>query len=486
MELQVRVKLNSISCNLGGYEYHFVRKNIQKYKCSICNKVCRDPHLTECCGQNFCWFCLNNWLQKQKKPLSCPSCRDEMFHHIRDVKLKSKIDSLKVKCPHWKDGCKCEVELGSLKDHLDSKSDEGCGYVMVDCPQKCSIKRKDLQSHIRDKCPHRPFECVHCGYKDTYLSITFSHYETCSEMPQTCPNKCGEENIKRKDSNDHLSSCPLEVVECPWGCKIKILRSEVSDHMRNKAEEHLQITQKAFEDIERRKKAVTMHIDTLLKQCEVSQRLQLESIRSILDDSLHLRNEEAEIILNATGSDDFEFMYRLGSTRIYKFCTPPFYFMEGYKFRIRIMIQRLYKENSTNQRVEEHTIEISLYLMKGEFDDDLVWPLNYCGLSLRIKFYVDYTVNGESSRDLVCNDTPSPSSDSSEIEIIPICSTCCRETLDRVADDTHNLKIGYTKNECSSEAARIAIEKKFVVINVAVSQCQHKRNIKRRRVLKLT
>jgi hypothetical protein len=44
----------------------------------------------------------------------------------------------------------------------------------------------------------------------------FGHQAECPEALLTCPNKCGMNNIKRKDMKDHRSQCPQEVVECPF------------------------------------------------------------------------------------------------------------------------------------------------------------------------------------------------------------------------------------------------------------------------------
>ena len=44
----------------GGYDFTFTRPVPNRLQCTICTKVLRDPHLTECCGQNLCESCLKH------------------------------------------------------------------------------------------------------------------------------------------------------------------------------------------------------------------------------------------------------------------------------------------------------------------------------------------------------------------------------------------------------------------------------------------
>ena len=144
-------------------------------------------------------------------------------------------------------------ELGQLKSHLDS--DKGCGYVEVTCTNKqCrnKMKRKDLQSHLQEKCHYRPYECEHCGHKDTYTAITGeranplksygNHYSKCPEYLLDCPNQCGVTGIKRTAMPDHHSFCPLELLDCPFndaGCTEKIARKDMEDHMIANQQKHI-------------------------------------------------------------------------------------------------------------------------------------------------------------------------------------------------------------------------------------------------------
>ena len=200
-----------------------------KYICSICAKVLRDAHLTVCCGQHFCASCLTHWLDTELWWRACPHCRQENLQHVPNKAMIREVNELKIRCTNTSEGCGWVGELGELKSHLDS--DKGCRYVEVTCTNKgCGERgwRKDLQTHLQHKCNYRPYQCEHCGHKDTYKAITegayswmSSHYSECPEYPLACPNRCGVTGIRHRAMPDHHSSCPLEPLDCPFkdaGC----------------------------------------------------------------------------------------------------------------------------------------------------------------------------------------------------------------------------------------------------------------------------
>ena len=255
----------------GGHDYDFVQEVSDRLNCQICTKVLRDPHLAVCCGQHFCESCLNKWFTRQGKE-SCPHCRaeGEAFHHVIDKGVKSEINQLKIRCSNHGEGCQWTGEMGDLEKHLESAN--GCGYVLVACPNKCytysggdimEIKRKDVFKHLTRFCYFRPYSCEFCGLIDTYQAITgnsidhrsfsqcendyFGHKAECPEAPLTCLNKCGSKKIKRKDMVSHRSQCPQEPVECPFaeaGCNIVVCRHQLEGHMTSSLQQHLLLVMK--------------------------------------------------------------------------------------------------------------------------------------------------------------------------------------------------------------------------------------------------
>ena len=169
------------------------------------------------------------------------------------------VNELKIHCTNSTegegDGCKWVGEIGALRNHLES--DKGCEYVEVSCTNKgCGkrMKRRELKIHVNMKCDERPYECEHCGHKDTYYNITGKrewlgiypecHYIKCPKFPLPCPNKCGVRDIKRENMPEHRSSCPLEPLDCPFkdaGCTKKITRQEMDTHMSANIQQHMMI-----------------------------------------------------------------------------------------------------------------------------------------------------------------------------------------------------------------------------------------------------
>ena len=263
----------------GGHDNDFVGEVADRYICQICTKVLREPHLAVCCGQHFCESCLNKWFIRQQGGQSCPHCRAEgdAFSHVINKGLRSEINQLNISCINRSEGCEWTGELGTLKAHLESE--RGCGFVMVQSPNKClqvytypatttCVKRKDLGKHLTDHCYLRPYQCTFCGLKDTYETITgysvygaftlytydptnpyFDHQAICPEAPLPCPNECGSKDIKRKDMENHRSKCPQEPVECPFaeaGCKSVLRRHQLEDHMTSSLQQHVMMVMKDY------------------------------------------------------------------------------------------------------------------------------------------------------------------------------------------------------------------------------------------------
>ena len=275
----------------GGYDYKFVGTIPSKYTCSICTKVLRDAHLTACCGQHFCASCLIHWLGTQQRRKTCPHCRQDNFQHIINKAIIREVKELKVRCTNHREGCGWVGELGGLKNHLDS--DKGCGYVEVRCiNEECGerVSRKDLQTHLQEKCYYRPYECEHCGHKDTYRDITRyrGHYSECPEHPLACPNRCGVTGIRRRAMPDHHSSCPLEPLNCPFkdaGCKRKIARKDMEDHMTANQQNHMLLTfqslQHTKEELQLLKDDISREIDSLEESIRHNARTPQSTVQSL-------------------------------------------------------------------------------------------------------------------------------------------------------------------------------------------------------------
>ena len=390
---------NTTGAAYGGHDNDFVDKVPDRLNCQICTKVLCEPHLTECCGQHFCESCLNKWFDRQRGKQSCPHCRaeGEGFNHMINKNLRSEVNQLKIRCCHHEDGCQWTGELGALKAHLESES--GCGFVRVECPNKCvlldgTMLRKDIKKHLAHDCYLRPYVCEFCGLKDTYEEITGTssyvlvpydycgHQATCPEVPLTCPNECGSESIKRKDMDSHRSKCPMEPVQCPFaeaGCKGGILRCQLQDHMTSSIQEHLMMVMKDNQETKNKLKETQTKLDETRSELVDAKQDLSEAIERLsvterqLDLSYELEKVGDSITLHMPKFSEYR---RSGKV----WHSPPFYYREGYKMCLAVYA------NGVGFGAGTH-VSVSLLLLRGKYDNYLKWPMTSC--KERFHFRVD-------------------------------------------------------------------------------------------------
>jgi hypothetical protein len=357
----------------GGFEEDFVDEVADRLTCHICTKPLRDPHLTKCCGQIFCESCLEQWSTKHKEEQCCPFCRStgDDFVHFLDKRTKREINVLKVKCSNHRQGCEWIGELGTLQGHCRSAK-TGCGYVEIKCPNGCydileefgddeeshvsqeikQVLRKDLKHHLTAECRLRRYQCQYCGKRDTFEAITEWHYYECSEFPVPCPNRCCVMQMKRKEINKHRKLCPLEIIVCPFvteGCKAwDLLQKDEAIHMQKNIVNHQLMMLKSLKDEritrqkerdkydmeldrwDRKAKVIAKNIDSLLVTFVEEQRVPLQSIRSLLDESCCLTGGTS---LSLTVSKFSEYKKSNGV-----WYSPPFYLFHitGLKARLAL------------------------------------------------------------------------------------------------------------------------------------------------------
>ena len=156
---------------------------------------------------------------------------------------------LVVKCEKAREGCEWEGEIRSLDQHKST-----CLHVPVPCPRECdvgSVLRGDLQSHLRDYCSQRDYECRHCLQMGRYRERVTSHLQDCPMVPTTCPNAGCDEIIPSAFIPYHLDDdCPFTVLPCRYsevGCKVQLQRRDLEEHEHDDRR-HLQVVTKYSHD----------------------------------------------------------------------------------------------------------------------------------------------------------------------------------------------------------------------------------------------
>ncbi|KAJ8289421.1 hypothetical protein GJAV_G00001110 [Gymnothorax javanicus] len=225
----------------GGFRDRFVLQPEPKYCCQACRLVLCNPRQTEC-GHRFCETCINELL-RGPHPV-CPADMEPLFEDkiFRDVCCHREIMALKVHCRSERNGCREQMSLQQVMDHLTV-----CLYFEVPCPLgKCKerMMRKDMPDHLSHKCRHREATCEFCQHKMAQTELQ-KHKETvCPAFPVACPNNCSYSSILRSELQRHQQDCPKAQVACSfhrYGCTFKGLNQEMKEHDSSCVSEHLRL-----------------------------------------------------------------------------------------------------------------------------------------------------------------------------------------------------------------------------------------------------
>ena len=363
-----------------------------KFICSICTQVVNDPHLTACCGHEFCGSCLDQW-ERESNTLSCPHCRQERFVHILDKQTRREVEEMTANCPKRAQGCKWEGELKMARAHQ-----RDCSYTQVKC-QHCSmmVLRKNFDYHEKSECNLRDSECVYCRKKDAYVKvISFAHLAECPGYPMRCPNNCRAAEIKRSEIRTHRDNCPLEEIECPLksaGCCAKILRKDLELHVAANPTQHLMQLMSGFQNTQQEVQAqrgelrelrmfksvvseaverVSSDLDQLFEKSLTTELAPLRSIRSLLASSgaVVLDSKHTEISLAIPNLSQLE------KRKIMSWESTQFYLGAGYKVRLVFL----------HRSAQSSHLAAEIRLLCGEFDGELAWPCNVDFSNLHMSF----------------------------------------------------------------------------------------------------
>ena len=150
-----------------------------------------------CCGlkckwRHFCESCLKY----------CPHCRTagKAFSHVINKGLRSEINQLKIICSNHAKGCLWTGELGALKIHLES--DKGCGFVEVNCPNRCCTDQMTLSQH-------QFYKTIQSGI--LLLNVAFNNTSVSTVVTKTLTTRLQAEVLQAKVSQ---SCCPASHSLC--------------------------------------------------------------------------------------------------------------------------------------------------------------------------------------------------------------------------------------------------------------------------------
>ena len=265
---------------------------------------------------------------------------------------------------------------------------EDCLYLPITCPLGCvsleegerkgevvRMERRLIPEHLGDSCPMREVVCEFCEGEVKAREMN-PHLKDCVEFPLPCPNGCSREGedgvreLKRKDIPVHLDNhCPLHKVQCSYwdhGCKEEMERRHTDTHEREFLHIHFKLS---MTDLKHELSIANEKI--AVQELQFTESLNAATNRIAI---LEKQNSDKDIQIASlittlisplpTGRLEWNIkgvkqnIQNRGSTFSY-----PFY-VGFYKSQVFIYWGGYY-------------VVGYIYIMKGDFDDKLHWPIRY-------------------------------------------------------------------------------------------------------------
>ena len=194
-----------------------------------------------------------------------------------------------------------------------------------------------------------------CNYSSKMLK-TYEidlHQGSCAQYPIPCPKKCNERVPRNSVETNLAVGCPLEVVKCPYweyGCEERMDRKQVDQHEREYLQSHFKLTCISTKKTQAEQTEKIQKLETENKQKD----LKLNKLKRAV--SFVIPSFIGRFVLNQINSKISK-----GETTY----TDPFY-VGLYRCRTRIDLG-----------VKTGFMSCFLCIMKGEWDDKLVWPVRF-------------------------------------------------------------------------------------------------------------
>ena len=81
-------------------------------KCSLCNKILKEPMSCKSCQKTYCKTCIENWSKINNK---CPN-KCENSKYVKSIDKSALLSNLKFLCKN----CKEEIKYNHIESHLKS------------------------------------------------------------------------------------------------------------------------------------------------------------------------------------------------------------------------------------------------------------------------------------------------------------------------------------------------------------------------------
>ena len=205
------------------------------HECLVCLQLLREPWIVECCGHHLCKPCIDKLIRDGK---GCPHCRTSRFRHMRDRNHERILLGKQVYCKYKRRGCKWQ---GKLKEF-----DRHCATIL-----NCKWCRKRLQ---------------------------------CYEQEQ----------------HEKVCTVAVEVIACelkPFGCRQKLPRMNMSQHMQDYCNEHVRLLKEANMQSSSEVNRLTNKVN-LLEKDQVDMQIKYQTLSTTFNQTRmevnNLRKEKAQ------------------------------------------------------------------------------------------------------------------------------------------------------------------------------------------------
>jgi len=194
------------------------------------------------------------------------------------------------------------------------------------------------------------------------------------KYPIPCPNKCDTGTIEQGFLEEHLSECPLQLLKCEFhlaGCKEKIQRKDLEDHVEKNIGKHLNLLSVFTKDLLAEKQRETQKLAE--KEKKISQ---LHRVRTQMQNELREKDKQIKLLQTRVRTLETASLLPPVEFTLHNYSQyegmgtrwsdgPTFYtHPTGYKVKIRVYFTQFFRR-----------ADLELQSMEGEFDDELKWPL---------------------------------------------------------------------------------------------------------------
>lgn len=342
----------------------------EAYQCSICLLFYREPHLMSCCGAHFCHYCIAS-VKDQGKP--CPLCQESGFTTMLDKALRREVLNLEVSCTYRDVGCVWRGRLKDLEPHTDVCSGM-CEYVPVSCKWNCGemIQKKAVGDHEQNRCVNRPW---YLDLDDPQVQLLAERVHKLEEVNVSLQNEVKSIQMQlrvAKNENEKLKSDIEEL--------------GIQQSARDQRFEDLVVKMSCVVTEIQKLKDENAHFKETIAQLTLKQGIRIQDSetreyneeRGTVDDSPAQSTYSSPDSSLSSGSTSRRYSLAPFSFTMKSFAhrkqqkviwfSPPFYSHScGYKMQLRV------DANGTQDGKDSH-LSVYVYLMKGDFDDELPWP----------------------------------------------------------------------------------------------------------------